>query len=81
MGGKPLCMKQFYDILAGCRIPGIKKDQLVHFPPDQPNPPKHIIVMHNNHVSNSRHTGMHVYITVYTLVHCTLYFMFELNAA
>jgi len=50
MGKKPLCMAQYFKILSSCRIPGEKKDSVVTFPPDKPNPPRHIIVMHNNRI-------------------------------
>ena len=53
MGKKPLCMAQYFKILSSCRIPGEKKDSVVTFPPDKPNPPRHIIVMHNNRVQLS----------------------------
>lgn len=53
MGKDPMCMKQFFMILSACRIPGPKRDKFVVFPPDQPDPPRHIIVMHNNHVIHS----------------------------
>ncbi|XP_041370191.1 carnitine O-acetyltransferase-like [Gigantopelta aegis] len=48
LGGKPLCMMQYYQILNGCRIPGEKIDSHVCFPPTSENPPRHIIVIHNN---------------------------------
>lgn len=51
MGNQPLCMKQFYSILSGCRVPGVKKDSIVTFPPNLPGAPNHIVVVHNNHVS------------------------------
>ena len=48
MGKNPLCMTQFYKILSACRIPGLKKDSWECFPPDEPNSPTHITVIHNN---------------------------------
>ncbi len=53
MGNQPLCMRQFYNILSACRVPGVKKDSIVTFPPNEPNAPKHITVIHNNHVSGN----------------------------
>ncbi|XP_071820524.1 carnitine O-acetyltransferase-like isoform X3 [Apostichopus japonicus] len=49
LGGQPLCMDQYHKILAACRIPGVKKDKFVVFPPYQVNSPRHIVVAHNNH--------------------------------
>ncbi|XP_071154201.1 carnitine O-acetyltransferase-like [Mytilus edulis] len=48
MGKNPLCMTQFYKILSACRTPGLKKDMWECFPPDEPNPPTHVTVIHNN---------------------------------
>ncbi|XP_052090934.1 carnitine O-acetyltransferase-like [Mytilus californianus] len=48
MGKNPLCMTQFYKILSACRTPGLKKDTWECFPPDEPNPPTHVTVIHNN---------------------------------
>ncbi|XP_046547612.1 carnitine O-acetyltransferase-like isoform X1 [Haliotis rubra] len=48
LGGKPLCMIQYYTILGGCRIPGVKRDSHVLYPSTDPNPPRHITVMHKN---------------------------------
>ncbi|KAL5011511.1 hypothetical protein ScPMuIL_010062 [Solemya velum] len=48
LGGKPLCMIQYYQILTGCRIPGKKKDSWTCFPPDGSDPPRHIVIIHNN---------------------------------
>ncbi|XP_070177314.1 carnitine O-acetyltransferase-like isoform X2 [Littorina saxatilis] len=50
LGGKPLCMMQYYQILAACRVPGHKKDTHVIYPSNEPDPPKHIAVIHNNHI-------------------------------
>lgn len=52
MGKNPLCMTQFYKILSACRTPGLKKDTWECFPPDEPNPPTHVTVIHNNTVSS-----------------------------
>ncbi|CAH1785909.1 unnamed protein product, partial [Owenia fusiformis] len=49
MGKDPLCMVQYYKVLSSCRIPGVKHDSIVCYPPDEPDPPKHIIVAHNNY--------------------------------
>ncbi|XP_048776623.1 carnitine O-acetyltransferase-like isoform X2 [Ostrea edulis] len=48
MGKQSLCMMQYYKILCGCRIPGRKKDTWVCYPPDEANPPRHVIIAHNN---------------------------------
>ncbi|GFS06088.1 carnitine O-acetyltransferase [Elysia marginata] len=50
MGGKPLCMVQHYQLLNACRIPGLKKDTHVHIPPTDSNQPRHITLIHNNHI-------------------------------
>ncbi|GFO45679.1 carnitine o-acetyltransferase [Plakobranchus ocellatus] len=50
MGGKPLCMVQYYQLLNACRIPGLKKDTHVHIPPTDSVQPRHINIMHNNHI-------------------------------
>ena len=51
MAGKnPLCMDQFFKILNACRIPGPKRDAFHVFPPTTRSAPRHICVMHNNHV-------------------------------
>lgn len=50
LGGKPLCMMQYYQIFSSCRVPGLKKDSHVVFPSTDPDPPRHITVMHNNHI-------------------------------
>lgn len=48
LGGKPLCMTQYYKILSACRIPGKKHDDWVCFPSDKPNPPRHVTIIYNN---------------------------------
>jgi len=50
LGGKPMCMSQYYQILNACRIPGVKRDQHIFVPPTDPNQPRHINVIHNNHI-------------------------------
>ncbi|XP_012938402.1 carnitine O-acetyltransferase [Aplysia californica] len=50
LGGKPLCMAQYYQLLNACRIPGLKKDTHVCVSPTDPNQPRHINVIHNNHI-------------------------------
>ncbi|XP_076455057.1 carnitine O-acetyltransferase-like [Babylonia areolata] len=50
LGGKPLCMMQYYQIFSACRVPGPKKDTHVIFPSTSHGPPRHITVMHNNHI-------------------------------
>merc|ERR1712038_966602 len=42
-------MKQFYAILSSCRIPGKKHDSIITYSPDKPDPPRHMVVAHNNH--------------------------------
>ncbi|KAM3599691.1 uncharacterized protein V6R79_009925 [Siganus canaliculatus] len=46
MGGKPLCMNQYYEVLSSCRIPGLKKDSVVNHAKSS-KPPRHITVVHN----------------------------------
>lgn len=46
LGGKALCMNQYYEVLSSCRIPGLKKDSVVNHAKDS-TPPKHINVIHN----------------------------------
>uniref|UniRef100_A0A674N1F8 Carnitine O-acetyltransferase a n=1 Tax=Takifugu rubripes TaxID=31033 RepID=A0A674N1F8_TAKRU len=46
LGGKPLCMNQYYEVLSSCRIPGLKKDSVVNHAKSS-RPPKHISVIHN----------------------------------
>ncbi|CAJ0949344.1 unnamed protein product [Ranitomeya imitator] len=46
LGGKLLCMNQYYQILSSCRIPGAKRDSVVNYSQVK-NPPTHITVVHN----------------------------------
>ncbi|KAG1959063.1 carnitine O-acetyltransferase [Pimephales promelas] len=46
LGGKPLCMNQYYQVLSSCRIPGTKRDNVVNYALDN-KPPTHITVVHN----------------------------------
>ncbi|KAF7688729.1 carnitine O-acetyltransferase isoform X2 [Silurus meridionalis] len=46
LGGNPLCMNQYYQVLSSCRIPGIKKDSVVNHALSN-RPPTHITVVHN----------------------------------
>lgn len=46
LGGKPLCMNQYYEVLSSCRIPGLNKDSVVNHAKSS-RPPKHISVIHN----------------------------------
>lgn len=55
LGGKPLCMNQYYEVMSSCRIPGPKRDSVVNHARG-PKPPKHITVVHNCQVS-STHLG------------------------
>ena len=63
MGYQPLCMMQSYKILGSCRVPGEKIDSFVNFPPDKPDPPRHIIVSHNNHVSYLFDSPRHIIVS------------------
>ncbi|XP_037609007.1 carnitine O-acetyltransferase [Sebastes umbrosus] len=44
LGGKSLCMNQYYEVLSSCRIPGLKRDAIVNHAKSSP---KHITVVHN----------------------------------
>uniref|UniRef100_A0A1A8R4A1 Carnitine O-acetyltransferase n=1 Tax=Nothobranchius rachovii TaxID=451742 RepID=A0A1A8R4A1_9TELE len=46
LSGKPLCMDQYYKILCSCRIPGPKRDTVVHYTQGK-MAPTHITVVHN----------------------------------
>ncbi|XP_030391090.1 carnitine O-acetyltransferase isoform X2 [Gopherus evgoodei] len=46
LGGKPLCMNQYYQIFSSCRIPGSKHDSVVNYAKGK-KPPSHITVVHN----------------------------------
>ncbi|KAM9743733.1 carnitine O-acetyltransferase [Menidia menidia] len=46
LSGKPLCMDQYYQILSSCRVPGPKRDTVLHYSTGQ-KPPTHITVVHN----------------------------------
>ncbi|KAK2818797.1 hypothetical protein Q5P01_024358 [Channa striata] len=46
LGGKPLCMNQYYEVLSSCRIPGLKRDSIVNHAKSSSSP-KHITVVHN----------------------------------
>lgn len=52
LGGKPLCMNQYYEVMSSCRIPGPKRDSVVNHARG-PTPPKHITVVHNCQVSST----------------------------
>lgn len=47
LGGKPLCMDQYYQILSSCRIPGPKRDSIANHSSGKSTPPTHITVVHN----------------------------------
>ena len=47
MGKNPLDMSQYTKVFNGCRIPGLKTDSIRHA-----SHSTHIVVVHNNHVSN-----------------------------
>ncbi|MCJ8748664.1 hypothetical protein PDJAM_G00167340 [Pangasius djambal] len=46
LGGKQLCMNQYYQVLSSCRIPGTKRDSVVNHALSK-RPPTHITVVHN----------------------------------
>ncbi|XP_053341857.1 carnitine O-acetyltransferase isoform X1 [Clarias gariepinus] len=46
LGGKPLCMNQYYQILSSCRIPGITSDSVVNHASSS-RPPTYITVVRN----------------------------------
>ncbi|XP_059213271.1 carnitine O-acetyltransferase [Centropristis striata] len=46
LGGKPLCMNQYYEVLSSCRIPGRTRDSVVNHAKSS-RPPIHITVVHN----------------------------------
>lgn len=48
LGGKPLCMNQYYQILSSCRVPGPKQDSVINFKTKKS--PTHITVVHNYQV-------------------------------
>uniref|UniRef100_A0A646QE80 CarnOAT n=1 Tax=Hemiscolopendra marginata TaxID=943146 RepID=A0A646QE80_9MYRI len=48
MGKKPLDMSQYRKIFGTCRLPGEKRDRMAYFSEDS-NPPRHVVVVHNNH--------------------------------
>ncbi|XP_068244229.1 carnitine O-acetyltransferase-like isoform X1 [Palaemon carinicauda] len=48
MGKDKLDMSQYFNILGTCRIPGVTRDSIKFFGKES-NPPKHIVVAHNNH--------------------------------
>lgn len=52
LGGKPLCMNQYYEVLSSCRIPGLKRDSVVNHAKSS-KPPKHITVVHNFQVRST----------------------------
>lgn len=52
LGGKPLCMNQYYEVLSSCRIPGLKTDSVVNHAKSS-RPPKHITVVHNFQVRST----------------------------
>lgn len=46
LGGKPLCMDQYNQVLSSCRIPGPKRDTVINHATTA-TPPTHITVVHN----------------------------------
>lgn len=59
LGGKPLCMNQYYEVLSSCRIPGLKRDSVVNHAKSS-QPPKHITVVHNFQVRSTGPSHMSV---------------------
>ncbi|KAM7390865.1 hypothetical protein PAMA_008859 [Pampus argenteus] len=47
MKGKPLCMKQYYQLMSSCRIPAPERDSVVYHA-NSSSSPKHITVVHNS---------------------------------
>ncbi|XP_078282157.1 carnitine O-acetyltransferase isoform X1 [Rhinoraja longicauda] len=45
LGGSPLCMNQYYQILSSCRIPGSKSDSFANY--SLTKKPAHITIVHN----------------------------------
>ncbi|XP_063552865.1 carnitine O-acetyltransferase isoform X1 [Gorilla gorilla gorilla] len=63
LGGKPLCMNQYYQILSSCRVPGPKQDTVSNFSKTK-KPPTHITVVHNYQIRSLcswRRSGTHPY--------------------
>ncbi|KAG0719922.1 Carnitine O-acetyltransferase [Chionoecetes opilio] len=48
MGKDFLDMSQYFKVLGTCRIPGVTRDT-IKFYGQEPEPPRHIVVAHNNH--------------------------------
>ncbi|XP_068608849.1 carnitine O-acetyltransferase [Brachionichthys hirsutus] len=46
LGGRPLCMNQYYEVLSSCRVPGQKSDSVVNHAKSS-RPPSYIAVVHN----------------------------------
>ncbi|KAA0717136.1 Carnitine O-acetyltransferase [Triplophysa tibetana] len=46
LGGKQLCMNQYYQVLSSCRIPGTNRDTVANYALDKKSP-THITVVHN----------------------------------
>lgn len=53
LGGKQLCMNQYYQVLSSCRVPGLKRDSVVNHA-HRSRPPTHITVVHNFQVNQER---------------------------
>ncbi|XP_032905233.1 carnitine O-acetyltransferase isoform X2 [Amblyraja radiata] len=45
LGGSPLCMNQYYQILSSCRIPGSKSDSFANY--SLTKKPTHVTIVHN----------------------------------
>ncbi|KAF7648958.1 hypothetical protein LDENG_00149630 [Lucifuga dentata] len=47
LGGNPLCMNQYYEVLSSCRVPGVKRDSIVNYARSA-TPPTHITVVYKS---------------------------------
>ena len=54
LGGRPLCMMQYYHMFCGLRIPRKHKDAYAKVDHTDEDQPTHIVVIHNNQVTRAR---------------------------